>query len=206
MDATTQIVETRRFVALPQNEEEVQHFLSQVLDRFSVPFKVRNDLRLAVEELFINVASYAYGDADGSVDVTVGVDEGRRDAWVRLADEGVPFDPFSVERDRARGSVEDVDVGGLGILLVKRLMDECLYKHNRGRNETTVVKFWEEPGKKAEDISHAASSINVIEKLGLNDPDKSTCPLTDDDLNMIVGGLTVEAEGDASLERRNRAI
>ena len=65
------ITNTQRFRASAGNEPAVQQFLAGILQQSSMPLKFRNDVRLAVEELFCNIASYAYGAEGGVVDVTV---------------------------------------------------------------------------------------------------------------------------------------
>ena len=82
------ITNTQRFRASAGNEPAVQQFLAGILQQSSMPLKFRNDVRLAVEELFCNIASYAYGAEGGVVDVTVSIDDDIRFATVILADDG----------------------------------------------------------------------------------------------------------------------
>lgn len=97
------IVETRRFGARASNERAAQRFLSDVLNLTSMPLKTRNDVRLAVEELFNNVSSYAYGSGGGFLDLTVSVDDAASTVSILISDEGRAFDPFAEDRYNTAG-------------------------------------------------------------------------------------------------------
>ena len=97
------IVETRRFGARASNERAAQRFLSDVLNLTSMPLKTRNDVRLAVEELFNNVSSYAYGPGGGFLDLTVSVDDAASTVSILISDEGRAFDPFAEDRHNTTG-------------------------------------------------------------------------------------------------------
>ena len=131
-----------RIEATVGNEDDVQQFLADTLSATNCPPKARKELRLAVEELFVNVAHYAYAPGSGDVEMSVTVAEDGHGADVVLRDGGVPFDPFGRADPEAPRSVEEAPIGGLGILMVKRLMDEYSYRHVNGRNEVTVTKRW----------------------------------------------------------------
>ena len=131
-----------RIEAAVGNEDDVQQFLAEVLSATDCPPKARKELRLAVEELFVNVAHYAYAPGAGDVEVSVAVAEDGHGAQVTLRDAGVPFDPFGRTDPEAPRSVEEAPIGGLGILMVKRLMDSYSYRHVDGCNEVTVAKRW----------------------------------------------------------------
>ena len=185
------IVETRRFGARAGNEKAAQQFLSDVLKLSSMPLKACNDVRLAVEELFNNISSYAYGQDSGILDLTVSVDDTACTVSVLISDEGRAFDPFAEDRHNTTGDPSLAGTPGLGILLVRRLMDGCSYQRVRGRNETTIIKHWTTPRKNAEALADAARVIRVMEGSEYNAPERSQRPLTDDDLTLVVGGLTM---------------
>lgn len=183
---------SRRFDAVLENEKEAQRFLTETVEGSSAPVKVRNDLRLALEELFVNVASYAYGSGAGDVEVSIALDEDAHRIRVELADEGVPFDPFSHGDYVFPESIDDARIGGLGILLVERLMDSVAYRREAGRNVVTIEKSWKTVEEEAEGIAHAAQSLERPDgsASGINAADKVRQSLSEDDLAQIVGGLT----------------
>lgn len=96
-------------------------------------------LRLVLEELVVNVVNYAYGEGgDGPLDITV---ENRDDAIVvTLTDKGVPFNPLEQEAPETDLPPEDRPIGGLGIFLVREMMDNVSYRYEAGRNILTVGK------------------------------------------------------------------
>lgn len=96
-------------------------------------------LRLVLEELVVNVVNYAYGEGgDGPLDITV---ENRDDAIViTLTDQGVPFNPLEQEAPDTDLPPEDRPIGGLGIFLVREMMDNVTYRYEAGRNILTVGK------------------------------------------------------------------
>lgn len=133
---------TLHVTAALDNEARVQEFLAEALAAADCPKKTRNELRLAVEELFVNVARYAYEGDAGDVEIRVREAADAREATVTLRDNGTPFDPFGRTDPATPHTIEETPVGGLGILLVKRLMDRYEYRNVDGRNEVVVVKRW----------------------------------------------------------------
>lgn len=184
------VTKTQRFQALAANEPDARQFLTGVLSLSNMPMRSRNDICLAVEELFTNVSSYAYGADSGYVDITVSIDDNIRFASVMLADDGMEFDPFAYDRGRSF-DLSSANVGGLGIPLVKRLMDECAYRYVHNRNEVTITKRWSAAGTGSEALGEAARVIRETEGSEYNAPERSKLPLTDDDLALVVGGLTM---------------
>ena len=133
---------TMRIEAALGNEPVVQRFLTEALETTECPPKARKELRLAVEELFVNVARYAYDPGSGDVEVSVSLASDGCGARVVLRDGGVPFDPFGHADPEAPRSVEEAPIGGLGIMMVKRLMDAHSYRYVDGCNEVTIAKRW----------------------------------------------------------------
>lgn len=96
-------------------------------------------LRLVLEELVVNVVNYAYGEGgDGPLDITV---ENRDDAIaITLTDQGVPFNPLEQEAPDTDLPPEERPIGGLGIFLVREMMDNVSYRYEDGHNILTVGK------------------------------------------------------------------
>lgn len=97
-------------------------------------------LRLVLEELVVNVANYAYGDGgDGPLEISV---DAREDAIVvTLTDEGDPFNPLQQEAPDTSLDAEERPIGGLGIFLVRQMVDNVSYRYEAGRNILTLFKF-----------------------------------------------------------------
>lgn len=103
-------------------------------------------LDIALEELFVNVAHYAYPDATpdrpGEVRVSYTYSAAPPSITVGIEDEGIPFDPLSRPDAVTPTSIEDVPIGGLGILMAKRSVDEMRYERTDGANVVTITKRW----------------------------------------------------------------
>jgi serine/threonine-protein kinase RsbW len=94
-------------------------------------------LELAVEEAVANICDYAYEVPPGDFTVRIRPEASR--LVVEIVDEGVPFDPLDVAEPDLRAGVADRPIGGLGILLVRRLMDEVSYRRDGTHNILTLI-------------------------------------------------------------------
>jgi len=114
-------------------------FVKSLAARLSLAPKPAHDLRLAVEEIVVNVMNYAYPEgAEGKVQVDARAD--REVLRILVSDEGVPFDPTAAARADTSLSVEDRPIGGLGILLARGMVDSINYERTEGRNVLTLKK------------------------------------------------------------------
>ena len=122
----------------------VNDFLHSELDRRLCPTRVQNQLDIAVEELFVNVCNYAYegSDESGTVRVQRTYCSDPPSITVDFIDSGVAFDPLAKPDAVTPGRIEDVPIGGLGILMVKKCVDEFTYERTDGFNVVTIVKRW----------------------------------------------------------------
>lgn len=120
--------------------ERVLAFLRQELAPYECSAKTAFQLELVVEELFVNIASYAYAET-GEVEVGCAVSDDPQRITIRLADRGRPFDPLARADAETTPEALESRVGGLGILLVKKTMDEVAYAYEDGANVLTVKKY-----------------------------------------------------------------
>jgi anti-sigma regulatory factor (Ser/Thr protein kinase) len=95
-------------------------------------------LNLALEEIVTNVISYGFEDGSHEIDLELLLDDGMVQATV--ADDGKPYDPLQREDPDVDAPLEERDIGGLGVLLVKKLMDDVTYARTDGRNVLTIRK------------------------------------------------------------------
>ena len=102
--------------------------------------KIQNAVCVALEEVFVNVAHYAYPDSEGDVECSIGYDEDSRSITFRMADKGVPFDPLKKPDPDITLSAEDREIGGLGIFIAKKTMDTVSYAYENGENILTMIK------------------------------------------------------------------
>lgn len=118
---------------------KLSSFMKSEAEKMEISPTLARKLRLAVEEAVVNVIQYAYPkDTEGSVDVAL-TSDGKR-LMVKIEDSGVPFDPTKREAPDLSVPAEARQIGGLGILLVRELMDEINYERKEGRNVLTMWK------------------------------------------------------------------
>ena len=125
--------------ALAENLEQVQTFVAERLGE-RCGMKAQMQLDLAVEEIFINIASYAYAPGQGNVSVTVRLEQEPPTAVVCFRDRGVPYDPLAKEDPDVNALAQERKVGGLGIFLTKQVMDQVHYEYREGQNVLTMKK------------------------------------------------------------------
>jgi len=119
---------------------EVLAFLDRELPESDYPGRARSQLFLAAEEAFINIARYAYAPAEGVADISLRVSEDPPVATLTLSDSGVPFNPLEKPDPDITLSVGDREIGGLGIYMIKRSVDEARYRREDGKNVLTLIK------------------------------------------------------------------
>ena len=118
--------------------DEVLAFVSSVLDVHGCTLQARTQLRMAIEELYVNVAHYAYPSRDGWAEIRGSVENGV--ATFRIIDGGTPFDPLAKPDPDILLSGEERGIGGLGIYMVKNMVDEVKYDYRDGCNCLTLRK------------------------------------------------------------------
>jgi serine/threonine-protein kinase RsbW len=121
--------------------ERIHAFLDEYYHRYQVPTNVHFVIMLALDELITNIISYAYADArQHLIDIYLISDTDR--ITVEIADDGLPFNPLEVNEPDLDVPIEERQIGGLGIHLVRKLMDSVRYTRSEGRNVFTFVKSY----------------------------------------------------------------
>jgi anti-sigma regulatory factor (Ser/Thr protein kinase) len=95
---------------------------------------------VAVEEIFVNIASYAYGEGAGEAVLSFGFDKEERLMTLEVTDEGVPFNPLERDEPDITLSAADREIGGLGIFITRKTMDTVAYRFENGKNILTMTK------------------------------------------------------------------
>lgn len=131
----------KRFPAALDQLESVQTFVLEQLKGHTYSERTRAQLDVAVEEIFVNIARYAYPpDQPGWVLIRCRVEEEPPRIIVQFVDRGVPFNPLAKKDADITLSAEERQIGGLGILMVKRSMDQVEYTYEDGQNVLTLTK------------------------------------------------------------------
>ena len=119
---------------------DVLGFVEETLESIECPMKVQTALCVAIEEVFVNVAHYAYPGGEGDMDMSIGVDAQSKTVIFRMSDSGVPFDPLKKPDPDITLSAEEREIGGLGIFIAKKTMDSLGYAYENGQNILTMIK------------------------------------------------------------------
>ena len=123
-----------------ENLQKVMDFINERLEHTDCPPKAQMQLDLAVEEIFVNIANYAYSPNRGSATVRVEVSGDPVTVTITFIDSGVPYDPLKRSDPDVTLSAEEREIGGLGIFLTKKIMDEVNYEYVEGKNILRIKK------------------------------------------------------------------
>lgn len=102
--------------------------------------EIKNEILISVDELFINVAHYAYEGEEGEVSIVMELLEEKKRLRIIISDQGIPFNPLEKEDPDIDLSLEERKIGGLGIFMVKDYMDHLEYKFENKSNMLIMEK------------------------------------------------------------------
>ncbi len=126
--------------ATKENLLEVSAFVEGYLEKLDCPMKAMMQISVAVEEIYINIASYAYGDSIGMAEILIDHDQALNSVSITFKDSGVPYDPLAKDDPDITLSAEERAIGGLGIFMVKKSMDDMNYEYKDGQNILNIKK------------------------------------------------------------------
>lgn len=126
--------------ATAENIETVTAFVNEQLEALACPMKAQIQIDIAIDELFSNIAHYAYTPDVGSATVRVEVTQEPLAVIITFIDGGVPYDPLTAADPDITLSAQERQIGGLGIYMVKKSMDEITYEYKDGKNILSIKK------------------------------------------------------------------
>ena len=127
-------------LATKENLVNVLSFVDEELEKAECSMKAQMQIDLAVEEIFINIATYAYHPDTGPALIRVEVVKDPLSVVLSFRDQGIPYDPLAKDDPDVTLSAEERQVGGLGIFLTKKSMDDITYEYKDGQNILTIRK------------------------------------------------------------------
>ena len=157
--------------AVVANIETVTDFIDKILEDIECPMKVKIQIDIAIDEIFSNIVYYAYRDAaackgadcnentdskeksgnnenarrndnkNGKVTVQIQTCDNPKSVSITFIDSGIPYNPLETKEPDITLSAEERQIGGLGIYMVKKNMDEMKYEYMDGKNCLTIMKF-----------------------------------------------------------------
>lgn len=128
--------------ATVENLPKVTDFIIESLEEMNCKPRIMMQMELVIEELFVNVAHYAYTPNVGNCTVQKEFEENPRGISVTFIDSGIPYNPLEHKDPDTSLGVEEREIGGLGIFLVKKNVDKISYEHKDGQNVLRLTKLF----------------------------------------------------------------
>ena len=122
---------------------ELQHvldFVEECMQGIDCPPKAMMQINVSVEEIFVNIAHYAYSDKTGEAVIEVEIDDEPKTVTITFIDSGVKYDPLAKPDPDVTLSAKERKIGGLGIFMTKKFMDELSYEYRDGQNVFSMKK------------------------------------------------------------------
>ena len=126
--------------AKDENLTKIMAVVEENLERMGCPMKAYTQIVIAVEEIFVNIAHYAYGDQTGEATIRIETEDSPQGIAITFFDRGMPYDPLAKPDPDITLGAEERQIGGLGIFMVKKSMDEVSYRYENGENILTIRK------------------------------------------------------------------
>ena len=127
-----------RIAAETDKLRDVLSFVDGLLEENDCSMKAQMQIEVTLEELFVNIAHYAYPDGSGEAEIRVRFVDGYVE--ITLIDSGIPYDPLAKPDPDVTLPVEERAIGGLGIFMSKKLMDDISYEYKDDKNVLTIKK------------------------------------------------------------------
>lgn len=124
--------------ATTDNLQQVMNFVDGILAKNGASVKTQMQIDLAVEEIYVNIANYAYGDSVGKAEISVACHGG--EITITFKDSGKPYNPLEKPDPDITLSADEREIGGLGIFLTKKNMDSVSYEYQDGFNILSMTK------------------------------------------------------------------
>ena len=119
---------------------QVLAFIDENLESADCPIKAQMQIDVAVEEIFVNIAQYAYAPKTGTAKISLQLSEKPKAIAITFADRGIPYNPLAKAEPDVTLSAEERPIGGLGIFMTKQFMDDAAYVFKDGQNQLTLTK------------------------------------------------------------------
>ena len=126
--------------AVIENIPQVTEWVDEQLEAMDCPMRAQMQIDIAIDELFSNIARYAYSPEIGEATVRIEAEDDPLAVIITFLDHGVPFDPLNRDDPDVTRTLEEREIGGLGIFMVKKTMDEIRYEYKNGENILSIKK------------------------------------------------------------------
>jgi phosphoserine phosphatase RsbU/P len=131
------LVKEMKIEAKTENLDEVINFIAVELEKVGYPSDKKNEICIAVEEIFLNIAGYAYKPDNGNVDISISTKE---KTMIRFEDTGRPYNPLEQPSPDLEKPLNEREIGGLGVYMVRNIMDNVEYSYIKNKNILVITK------------------------------------------------------------------
>ena len=121
--------------------DQVLSFADAILEELECPMKVQMQIDIAIEEIFVNIAHYAYPDGEGEAVIEVETDDNANSVKITFIDQGIPYDPTAKPDPDVTLSAEERQIGGLGIYMVKKSDRRTRYLHGKEEYGRSLLRI-----------------------------------------------------------------
>ena len=125
----------------------LQQWLLSIAAELNIQERIKKQLMISCDEIFTNIASYAYSDGDGTIEVAIEFVPGTQSLRIIFSDSGTAFDPLEISEPDTGSALSERKIGGLGMFMVKKMMDSIEYCRQDGKNILTLTKCLEKQNK-----------------------------------------------------------
>lgn len=127
--------------AMVDKLEQVLSFVDEELIALKCSTKIQTQIDIAVEEIFVNIAHYAYDSKNGHATISIVEEKNPTAVSITFIDNGIPYNPLEKEDPDITLSADERQIGGLGIYMVKKSMDNVDYEYKDGQNIFRIRKI-----------------------------------------------------------------
>ena len=127
--------------AAAESIDKITEFINAELEKLDCPKKTQKQIDIAADEIFSNIAHYAYESKDGSAEIRLEKGDNPKAVTLTFTDSGIPYNPLEKPDPDVTLSADEREIGGLGIYIVKKTMDEVNYERKDGKNILSVTKY-----------------------------------------------------------------
>lgn len=129
-----------KFPAKLEELDRVLLFIEEQLDSIGCTFKIKSQINIAVEEIFVNIVLYAYPSKEGETEICFSYRDQSKTVNITFIDSGIPYNPLEKEDPDITLPAQDREIGGLGFYMVKKSMDQVMYEYKEEKNHLTLIK------------------------------------------------------------------
>lgn len=137
------IENSQKILTIDANFDLSENVVKFIMDNYAGYFsseKLNFQINMVIDEIFGNISRYAFNNEGGMVNILSWLEEDPLRLNIKFIDNGIPFNPLEVGEPDITSSINNRKIGGLGIFIVKSMVDSFVYKYNHNCNVLTITK------------------------------------------------------------------